>query len=495
LSSQYWTAWVYATSDVFHRAWDEFMADLSDDASWDYDQQNDAEWLITRTRSLDDYGDEGHKGDIGYGRYSSLEDAIQRIDSELEAERSRLEEEKRRREAEEQRKIESTRSTITDAVRNGAKALGENQFERAEQLLENHSVIYNRYRDQLDFSEYDSLINQIQRQKVDWVNQNIESISNFISQKKWDEAKKLLDGLNSQRVSSAGLQSQVDALRTNLNRERKEWEAAEKERLRLEKIANEKRSKEMVDQKLENWSPKTFEADLLSDKKGSDVFTEELKSSNDWSFLEQHSDWSKGQSLSSIKTKTNAIYHQAKSDHISKLVSKLITKEISRENVLSDEILSGGVNPMKEGEMQLLLSTGIDEHFAQVGEYISKNNFQLTKGMIENFTIMMVEARSAYIEEVKRAKNTELAKAMVGNLLGMQSEEDFVSMVGQSYIGEHKVRFFVDENGVRKELTDGPKVIEHIQSGNDLIIVLEDCYETEQEKAHGHIKNRKIFEN
>ena len=90
MSSQYWTAWVYATSDVFHRAWDEFMADLYDDASWDYDQQDDAAWLITRTRSLSDYGDEGHKGDIGYGRYSSLENAIERINSELEAERSRL---------------------------------------------------------------------------------------------------------------------------------------------------------------------------------------------------------------------------------------------------------------------------------------------------------------------------------------------------------------------------------------------------------------------
>ena len=495
MSSQYWTAWVYATSDVFHRAWDEFMAHLYDDASWDYDQQGDAEWLITRTRSLSEYGDEGHKGDIGYGRYSGLEDAIQRINSELEAERSRLEDEKRRREAEEQRKMESARSTITDAVQNGAKALGDNQFERAEQLLENHSVIYNRYRGQLDFSEYDRLINQIQSQKVDWVNQNIESISNLITQKKWDEAKELLDGLNSQRVNSAGLQSQVDALRATLNRERKEWEAAEKERLRLEKIENEKRSKEMVGQKLENWSPKIFEVDLLSDKKGSDVFTEELKSSNDWSFLEEHRDWSKGQSLSSIKTKTNAIYLQAKSDHISTLVSKLITEEISRANVLSNDILSGEMNPMNEKEMDQVLSLGIEKHFSKVWEYVSRNKFQFTKEMVETFTIMMVEAKSAYIEEVKRAKNTELAKAMVGNLLGMQSEKDFVSMVGQSYIGEHKVRFFVDENGVRKELTDGPKVIEHIQSGNDLIIVLEDCYETEQEKAHGHIKNRKIFEN
>lgn len=491
MSRQYWTAYIYASEDVFIRAWNENSA--NDNMDWDYQNQGSGTWLVERSRENDDeYGD---MGEMSSRRYQWLTRPIERIRNEIEQEKRRAEEEKRRREEEEQRKIESARSTITDAVRNGAKALEDNQFERAEQLLENHSVIYNRYRDQLDFSEYDRLINQIQRQKVDWVNQNIESISNFISQKKWDEAKKMLDGLNSQRISSAGFKSQVDALRTNLNRERKEWEAAEKERLRLEKIANEKRSKEMVDQKLENWSPKTFEADLLSDKKGSDVFTEELKSSNDWSFLEQHSDWSKGESLSSIKTKTNAIYRQAKSDHISKLVSKLITKEISRENVLSDEILSGDMNPMNEGEMQLLLSTGIDEHFAQVGEYISKNNFQLTKGMIENFTIMMVEARSAYIEEVKRAKNTELAKAMVGNLLGMQSEEDFVTMVGQSYIGEHNVRFFVDENGVRKELTDGPKVIEHIQSGNDLIIILEDCYETEQEKAHGHIKNRKIFEN
>ena len=491
MSRQYWTAYIYASEDVFIRAWNENSA--NDNMDWDYHNEGSGTWVVERSRENDDeYGD---MGEMSSRRYQWLTRPIERIRNEIEQEKRRAEEEKRRREEEEQRKMESARSTITDAVRNGAKALGDNQFERAEQLLKNHSVIYNRYRGQLDFSEYDRLINQIQSQKVDWVNQNIESISNLITQKKWDEAKELLDGLNSQRVSSAGLQSQVDALRATLNRERKEWEAAEKERLRLEKIENEKRSKEMVGQKLENWSPKIFEVDLLSDKKGSDVFTEELKSSNDWSFLEEHRDWSKGQSLSSIKTKTNAIYLQAKSDHISTLVSKLITEEISRANVLSNDILSGEMNPMNEKEMDQVLSLGIEKHFSKVWEYVSRNKFQFTKEMVETFTIMMVEARSAYIEEVKRAKNTELAKAMVGNLLGMQSEKDFVSMVGQSYIGEHKVRFFVDENGVRKELTDGPKVIEHIQSGNDLIIVLEDCYETEQEKAHGHIKNRKIFEN
>ncbi|MFL2949050.1 MAG: hypothetical protein ACJZ40_01525 [Candidatus Poseidoniaceae archaeon] len=460
---------------------------------WDYHNEGSGTWVVERSRENDDeYGD---MGEMSSRRYQWLTRPIERIRNEIEQEKRRAEEEKRRREEEEQRKMESARSTITDAVRNGAKALGDNQFERAEQLLENHSVIYNRYRGQLDFSEYDRLINQIQRQKVDWVNQNIESISNFISQKKWDEAKKLLDGLNSQRVSSAGLQSQVDTLRATLNRERKEWEAAEKERLRLEKIANEKRSKEMVEQRVKTWAPKVTEADLLSDIKGYEAFTQELKSTNDWNFLEEHNEWSKEPFVSAVEANANELLHQAKLAHLSTLVSELIANKINRENVLSDEILSGDMNPMNEGEMQILLSKGIDEHFTHVGEYISKNNFQLAKGMIENFTIMMVEARSAYIEEVKRAKNTELAKAMVGNLLGMQSEEDFVSMVGQSYIGEHKVRFFVDENGVRKELTDGPKVIEHIQSGNDLIIVLEDCYETEQEKAHGHIKNRKIFEN
>ena len=49
--SQYWTAYVYATSDVFHRAWDEFTA-TNDDADWHYDQQYDTEWPITRTQFM-----------------------------------------------------------------------------------------------------------------------------------------------------------------------------------------------------------------------------------------------------------------------------------------------------------------------------------------------------------------------------------------------------------------------------------------------------------
>lgn len=490
MSRQYWTAYIYASEDVFLRAWNENSAD--DWMDWQYHNQGNGTWLIERSRENDDeYGD---MGEMSAKRYQWLTRPIERIRNEIEQEKRRAEEEKRRREEEEQRKMESARSTIADAVQNSSKALGENQFEQAERLLENHSAIYHRYRDQLDFSKYDSLINQIQSQKVDWVNQNIESINKFISQKNWDEAKKLLDDLNSQRVSSAGLQSQVDTLRATLNRERKEWEAAEKERLRLEKIANEKLAKEMVEQRVKTWAPKVTEADLLSDIKGYQAFTQELKSTNDWNFLGEHTEWAKGPFVSAIEEHANELLHQAKQGHISTLVSEIIAINVNRENVLSDEILSGDVNPMNEGEMESLLSKVIHDHFVQVGEYISRNKFQLTKEMIDNFTILFVEARTAYIEEVKRAKNTELAKAMVGKLLGMQSEQDFVSMVGQSYIGDHEVRFFVDENGVRNELTDAPTVIEHIQSGNDLIIILEDCYETEQEKAQGHIKNRKIFE-
>ena len=495
MSQQYWTAWVYATSDVFYRAWNEFTQNLNDDADWSYDHQSDAEWLITRARQLDTYDNDGHAGDIGYGRYSALENAIARINSELEIERQRLVEEQRRREEEERNKRESARSSISDAVLDAGKALVKNQFEQAEELLKAHSVIYNQYANELNFSEYDNMLDQILRQKKEWVNQNIASIENLVSQRKWDDAKGLLDTLKTERISSTGTQSQVHELRTKLNREKKEWEAAEKERLRLEKVANEKRSKQMVEQKIENWSPKIAETDLLSKKPSYDVFAEELSSSNDWNFLEKYDDWSKGQSLSSIKTKTNAIYHQSIIIHISELVSQLISKEISRENVLSDDILSGDMNPMKEKEMELVLSTGIEKHFTKVGEYISKNKFELTNEMVENFTIKLVEARMNYIEEVKRAKNTELAKAMVGKLLGMQTEEDFVSMVSKSYIGDHSVRIYTDEHSGRRELTDPKEIAEHIQLGSDLIIVLEDCYETDQENADGHIKNRKIFEN
>ena len=497
MSQQYWTATVYAASDVFHRAWDEFQQNLYDDAEWQYSSAGDAEWDLTRTRSLDSYDNEGHAGDIGIRRYSDLVDAIQRIQGEIDRERQRLEEEKRRREAVERRERESALASISDAVLDAGKALSNQDFERAQAILRGHSTVYNQYQNELNFSEYDDMLNKIQHHKAEWVKQTIASIQNMVSQKKWDEAKEMLDGVRSERISSTGTQSQIDALRAKLNKEKKEWEAAEKERLRLEKIANENRAKQIVEEKVENWSPKIFDVDLVSDKLGSDVFMEELKSSQDWGFLEQHSDWSKGRTSSSIKSKSNGMYQQAISSYISNLVSELITKEISRENILSDDILSGEMNPMKVKDMSQVLSDGIQKHFSKVWEYVSKNKFEFSREMVEVFTIQFVEARTIYIEEVKRAKNTELAKAMVGNLLGMQTEMDFVTMVGAAYIGDHKVRFFTDVDGIRKELTDGPQIVEHIQSGSDLIIVLEDCYETEQEleTERGWIKNRKIFEN
>jgi len=159
LSQQYWTAWVYAASDVFNRAWKEFTQNLNDDADWSYDHQNDAEWLITRTRQLDTYANEGHAGDIGHQRYSALEKAIERINSELEEEGKRLVEAQRVREEEERINRESARLNISDAVLDAGKALVQNQFEQAERLLEAHSVIYNQYTKELNFSEYDNMLN------------------------------------------------------------------------------------------------------------------------------------------------------------------------------------------------------------------------------------------------------------------------------------------------------------------------------------------------
>ena len=91
-------------------------------------------------------------------------------------------------------------------------------------------------------------------------------------------------------------------------------------------------------------------------------------------------------------------------------------------------------------------------------------------------------------------KNTELAKAMVGRALKMQEEDDFVSMVEASYIGQHAIRMFVSEEGGQRELLKMEEMVAHIEAGSNLVIILEECYDTDQEMNHGHIKNSKIFE-
>jgi hypothetical protein len=495
LSQQYWTAYLYASIDVFQRAWDEFINNLNDDAEWDYSSHGQSEWEITRTRSLSEYGDEGYKGEMSANRYSRLSNSIERIQQELDDERQRLEEEQRRREEEERARMESARAAIISAVSNAKSSISSNEFERAEEILESQSSNYNRYKSDLDLSDYTKLTSQIDNLKRDWVNQMLLDIEQLTSQKEWDSAKDKLDSIMPERISSTNSGNQVKMLRTKLNRERKDWEEAEKERLRLEKIANELRSKKIIEQKINNWVPKINEGSLLSDLNGYDVFEKELEESTDWSFLEEHDDWSTGEGVKTLRQNAESVYHNSKLNLVAKQVTELIENGISRDNILNDETLSGEFNPLEKSEMLKVLSDGIHTHFTNIGEYIKVNSFDLTDSMVEDFTIMYVEARKSYIEEVKRAKNTELAKAMVGKLLNLQDTDDFVSMVSKSYIGEHRVRVFITESGVQKELVKPEAIVTHIEQGSDLVIVLEECYNTDQEKADGHIKNRKIFEN
>ena len=491
MSQQYWTAYIYASSDVFIRAWNEHSA--SDNMEWEYEDMDSGTWLVTRSRHNDDeYGD---MGDMSSRRYAWLSKGIERIRNEIEQEKHRVEEEQRRREEEERARMESARAAIISAVSNAKSSIYSNEFERAEEILGSQSSNYNRYKSDLDLSNYTKLTSQINNLKRDWVNQILLDIEQLTSQKEWDSAKDKLDSIMPERISSTNSGNQVKILRTKLNRERKDWEEAEKERLRLEKIANELRSKKIIEQKINNWAPKINEGSLLSDLNGYDVFKKELEESTDWSFLEEHNDWAAGEVVKTLRQRAESVYHNSKLNLVDKQVTDLIEKSISRDNILDNDTLSGEYNPLEKSEMSNVLSEGIYTHFPSIGEYIKGNSFDLTDSMIEDFTIMYVEARNSYIDEVKRAKNTELAKAMVGKLLNLQDTDDFVSMVSKSYIGEHQVRIYITKSGVQKELVEMEAILSHIEQGSDLVIVLEECYNTDQEKADGHIKNRKIFEN
>ena len=320
----------------------------------------------------------------------------------------------------------------------------------------------------------------------------IKSINVLIQQRKWDDAKNRLDNLRTERVTSTNRSQEIQSIRAQLNRERKEWEEAERERLRLEKIANEKKAEERASEYLRNWAPEVEETDLLSDKTGFDVFLESLAASDDGAFCNENNAWM--DKSGAMKEQSESILSRAKHNKIDSMISSLVHDEVSRENILTNETLAGESNPLNSNEMEKVLIEGMEEHFGKLHAIVGKNNYTVSQNIVAEFTILFVQAQREYIEEQIKTKNTELAKAMVGRALKMQEEDDFVSMVEASYIGQHAIRMFVSEEGGQRELLKMEEMVAHIEAGSNLVIILEECYDTDQEMNHGHIKNSKIFE-
>ena len=140
MSQQYWTAYVYASENVFHQAWQEFQDSLDEyGAWWEYEYEGDGQWYIKRIRENENWDDddeeEEYMGDIGYSRYRPLEVKIERITERIERERQRLEEEQRRREEEERAKKAAAKSQIELAIKDANSFLASDQYEEAESIL------------------------------------------------------------------------------------------------------------------------------------------------------------------------------------------------------------------------------------------------------------------------------------------------------------------------------------------------------------------------
>ena len=497
MSQQYWTAYVYASENVFHQAWQEFQDSLDEyGAWWEYEYEGDGQWYIKRIRENENWDDddeeEEYMGDIGYSRYRPLEVKIERITERIERERQRLEEEQRRREEEERAKKAAAKSQIELAIKDANSVLASDQYEEAESILAKHASAYNQYKTELDLSEFERIARKIKTKKSEWMDSTIKSINVLIQQRKWDDAKNRLDNLRTERVTSTNRSQEIQSIRAQLNREKKEWEEAERERLRLERIANEKKAEEIASEYLRNWSPAVEESDLLSDKNGFDAYLESLGASNDGAFCNEYNAWV--DKSVAMKDHAESILVTAKHDKIDSMIASLVHDEVSRENILANEILAGESNPLNSNEMEKVLIEGMKEHFGKLHAIVGKNDYTVSQNIVAEFTILFVQAQKEYIEEQIKMKNTELAKAMVGRALKMQEEDDFVSMVEASYIGQHAIRMFVSEEGGQRELLKMEEMVAHIEAGSNLVIILEECYDTDQEMNHGHIKNSKIFE-
>ena len=80
---------------------------------------------------------------------------------------------------------------------------------------------------------------------------------------------------------------------------------------------------------------------------------------------------------------------------------------------------------------------------------------------------------------------------IVGNLMGMTEENDFATDVERIYRGTVTPEFYVEDESspTGRSFVRTEDVKQMIEEGKNLIIVLEECYDTDEQDELGHLQD------
>jgi len=96
---------------------------------------------------------------------------------------------------------------------------------------------------------------------------------------------------------------------------------------------------------------------------------------------------------------------------------------------------------------------------------------------------------TVFLDERFGSGNKENAMKIVGNIMGMSDTKDLATRFSESSSGDVGVEFYVDDSSKKsgRRFVETEEVKQLIEAGENLIIVLEECYDTDVEAKFGDL--------
>ena len=437
-----------------------------------------SKWLIEFQR-------EAQGGEVWGRRYTnprefaSIQKLIDQTDRRLKKEIEEQEREKEKVRHKEEQAIKNSNQVINKAIPEIIALVQRFDFELAETKLSSLSEefrIANRQKELSDTS------NDIAKGREHWLKEMHSQINLEIEKKNWQIAKEKLDSIPSQRLHAGDYLLKMTSLRDKLNKNHKDWLKEEERRKQIE-------AESIALGAAESWSTEITTA-IINEDSPLPNFIKQLLAKSDGELMKNEPNWRKSTELSELVKQK---WHALCLDFL-KQESEQISRTVSRANVLTDQVLSEGFLHDNEEWLEEKFFELADIIEPGIGQSFSIHNYSPNAEDLVGFSLIFMQAEQQYVEEVKRKNNSDSAKQIVGHQLGMAGcDTDLATKIDETYIGTvQEIEYFKrkDDGSRGKKIRSNEELVQMIESGEDLIIKITECYEDSDQAQQGHLKSK-----
>jgi len=411
--------------------------------------------------------------------FASIQKLIDLTDRRLKDEIKEKEREKEKVRRKNEQAIKDSNREINKALPEITTLVQRFDFELAETKLSSLSENFRITNRQIEIKDTS---NYIAEGREHWLKEMHSQINLEIEKKNWQIAKEKLDSIPSQRLYDGDYLLKMTSLRDKLNKNHKDWLKEEERRKQIE-------AESIALGAVESWSTEITTA-IINEDSPLPNFIKQLLAKSDGELMKNEPNWRKSTELSELVKQK---WHALCLDFL-KQESEQISRTVSRANVLTDQVLSEGFLHDNEEWLEEKFFELADIIEPGIGQSFSIHNYSPNAEDLVGFSLIFMQAEQQYVEEVKRKNNSDSAKQIVGHQLGMAGcDTDLATKIDETYIGTvQEIEYFrrKDDGSRGKKIRSNEELVQMIESGEDLIIKITECYEDSDQAQQGHLKSK-----